>query len=143
MRGGWSSFSFFFTLILGLICLSVTSEMSSKFFENPLQNSTNKNKNQSKTTPRPFQDHPKTTPDTKMCPRRAPDVIFHSFGSFWASFGVPWGTLRGAFSVFWLPRELQNRKKRHIGECLFAGPMLHQIFLTFFVPWTPKNKDSV
>ena len=105
-----------------------------------MQKTTKTNPKPSKTTPRPPQNQPGHQNGSQTGPRRN----FSRFGSFGGPFGVPWGTLRGAFAIFLsAPGHQEPQKKRHIRECLFAGPILHQIFLTFYVTWILKSNDSV
>ena len=66
---------------------------------------------------------------------------------FCLHFGVPLGPLGAPFGVtfrsLWPPWRPKNRKKRRTEGCLFAGSIFDRIFSTFWVPGTPKNKDSV
>ena len=66
---------------------------------------------------------------------------------FCLHFGVPLGPLGAPFGVtfrsLWPSRGPKNRKKRRTEGCLFAGSIFDRIFSTFWVPGTPKNKDSV
>ena len=66
---------------------------------------------------------------------------------FCLHFGVPLGPLGAPFGVtfrsLWPPWGPKNRKKRRTGERLFTDPISARIFFTFWVPGTPKNKDSV
>ena len=67
--------------------------------------------------------------------------------SIFNRFGVPSGDPRdalwGTFSVLVATLRAQEPKKRRIARCLFAGSIFDRIFFTFWVPWIPKNKDSV
>ena len=82
-------FLFFSILILALICLSVISEISSKFFENPSHNSAKNNKNQPKTTPRPPQNHPGSKNGSQAGPRRYFSPFWLHLGSLGAPVGEP------------------------------------------------------
>ena len=58
----------------------------------------------------------------------------------WKPLGHPSGSLCGPFGR---PKDPRTEKKRRTRGCLFTSSIFWEVFFTFQVPWTPKNKNSV